>query len=90
MATFVSCAVVAIFGIEDSQFGCSCKHHHICRVNVDYDMLLQFKTVVLLSSKPHKWKPKIIKISTHRVFEFTGQNQNTTILAAIWVTNGMD
>ena len=90
MATFVSCAVVAVFGIEDSQFGCSCEHHPICGVNVDYDTLLRFKTVVIPSGKPHEWKQFFLIISTHPVFEFTGRHQNTTILAAIWVTDGMD
>jgi hypothetical protein len=44
--TSVSCAVVAIFGIEDSKFGCSCEDHRICGANVDYDTVFRLKTIV--------------------------------------------
>ena len=90
MATSVSCAVVAVFGIEDSKFGCSCEHHPICGANVDYDTVLRFKTVIIPSGKPHEVMPSFFGISTHLVFELTDKNQNTTILAAVWITDGMD
>lgn len=54
--TTVSCAVVAIFGIEDSKFGCSCEDHRICGTNVDYDTLFRLKTMVVASGKPQEDK----------------------------------
>ena len=69
MATSVSCAVVAVFGIEDSEFGCSCEHHPICGANVDYDTVVRFKKMVISSGKAHEWTPQFFEISTHFIFE---------------------
>ena len=90
MATSVSCAVVAVFGIEDSKFGCSCAHHPVCGANVDYDTVVRLKTMGITTGKSIFRREDLLKISTHLVFNFVGNNKHTTILAAVWITDGMD
>ena len=88
----VSCAVVAIFGIEDSRFGCSCENHPICGFNVDYDTLLRFKTVVISSGKSLKKQTnaRLFQIPTNAYVSLIGRNKSSSILAAVWITDGMD
>ena len=91
--TSVSCAVVAIFGIEDSRFDCSCENHPICGFNVDYDTILRFKTVVISSGKsPTKKKMKdCLKFKATNIFvALIGRNKSSSILAAVWITDGME
>jgi len=47
MATNPSSAVVAVFGIQSSKFGCSCEHHHQCGQVVTHDTLVRFKTMAV-------------------------------------------
>src|SRR6056300_88963 len=51
MTTSSSCAIVAIFGTDSADFGCSCEHHPICGRFIDHDAVFRLKRMAVASGK---------------------------------------
>jgi len=93
MTTTSSSASVLIFGIESSDFGCSCEHHTTCGCNIDIDAIVRLKKTCVKSRKFLVFLKDFLTYS-HRCHVFlchsTGNDSYATIIAAIWVSEGVD
>lgn len=83
-------AVVAIFGIEDSSFGCSCEHHSICGRFVTIDTLIRLKRTTVAVGTSMIRSLNVFPSLLILVFNFADANEYRSILGAYWVTEGVD
>ena len=88
MATSVFYVVVAVFGIEDSKFRCSCEEHSICWFDLDHVTDFRFKNMVISSGKWKRAQGCLFTNSAYSVFTFTGNKKDTTIIADEWIFKG--